>query len=112
VSVLDLAAHIEEVARGELAEACAARDIDTNDAGYALGGFGDLGMVIVTGQQGMMPHWSVTISLRSLVRGGSPIAKSLPIPGVLPADDAFRAAVRRLVADLDGQRQAEARPAR
>lgn len=107
--MIDHYAHIVSVVKDELAKACTARGIDKKDAGFVIGGFGNLGFLFT--KDGVIPeaHWSVGISLRSLLLGPNRRvpAASLQVPGVVPLDDSFRATVRDLVEQVDEARKKE-----
>lgn len=113
-NVIDHTAHIESVVKDEIAKTCLAIGADKNDAGFAIGGFGDVGPMVVkdaNGQEQMSfgAKWSLLISFRSLLLGQPRVGGSLPVPGALPTDDEFRAVARRMVMEVHAARDAQGR---
>ena len=105
--MIDIHAHVEGLVRDQLTKACRATGIDDSVAGYAVGGHGQL-MAMANGESiGFAAGWLVTVSLRSRLLGQPPVAASVPVPGVMPSDDDFRAVVDKLVEVADQQRRAE-----
>lgn len=109
--MIDHAAHFEQVVKDELAKACQKLGIDNKQAGFAIGGFGSSGIVVDnnSGETMVIPMWSVTLSLRNLLLGLPPTSANLPVPGVLPQDEHFRATVSVLLPQIESKRQAEFR---
>ena len=101
--MIDIHAHVEGVVRDQLTKACRAHGIDDSEAGYAVGGHGQV-MAMPTGEGvGFASGWTVTVSLRSRLLGQPAIGASVPVTGVLPADDEFRAVVDKLIEAADNE---------
>jgi len=108
--VRDIRTRIENTFKDAVATACIAQGIDhKTEAGWAVGGGGNVGPVIEQGK-GIMafaPTWTFTLELRSLLLGQTPVGGSLPIHDVVPGDDDIRKIATRLVADVDAARKAQ-----
>src|ERR1700747_1554693 len=101
--MINHATRIENLVKDEIAKLCAANGIDKNEVGYAIGGFGDMGIMMTREGPQMAAHWSVMISLRNLLMGQGPVGASVPVPGVLPDDRMFRAIVNELLPQVAAQ---------
>ena len=107
--MIDHVSHIASVVKDELARQCAANGIGKDEAGYMA----EFTFAPVINDQGAMvtlaPAIFVVVSLRSLLIGQRAKEGGLPAYGVVPPDEALRAVVARLVAELDAQRRDELR---
>lgn len=105
----DHTTYVENMVRDELAKACVPLGLDKNEVGYSVGGHGNLGLVGTKNGIEPMAHWSIMVSLRSLLlnTNGQRVAASAAVPGVLPTDEIFRAVSRQLLTEVNAQRQRE-----
>jgi hypothetical protein len=90
--MIDQIARITGIVKGEVKK----RALNL-PAGYFVGPA--FGPVPVQGQAGQMqlgPVWVVTVTMANPLLGQTDIAQSVPIPGVLPPDEAFRVITGKL----------------
>lgn len=104
----NLATHIETVVRDELAAKARALGIPKEDVGFALGGYGSVGVLVTkNGQAGFGPTWSLLVTLRSKLIGYGPVGIAQPVSGVLPGDDDFRLVASALLESVNADREAQ-----
>lgn len=104
----NIAQHVEQVVRDELAKQATLNGVDKNEFGYAIGGFGGMNVVIgKDGQTGLTPSWTVVVSVRHKLIGYKDKAGGMPVPGVVPADEDFRTVTANLVASVLQAREQE-----
>jgi len=103
--VINISQHVESVVKDQLAKACARLGVDKSEVGYAIGGHGQLTILVMPGGQQLAPAWVLLLTLRHKLLGREPIAGSLPIPGVLPSDADFRTVVDRVLGEIHQARE-------
>jgi hypothetical protein len=106
--MIDHDARFTNVVKDAVVKECQAHGIDAkSEAGWWVGGHGQLQMIVTDNGPMVAPAWVVGLTLRSLmlVKGAGPTAGTRPVLGTLPPDADFRAAVRQLVTEVDQARR-------
>lgn len=103
----DIAGHVANVVKDEIAQQCSANGIGKDEIGY-MTSYCFAPAIDQTGQlRGFEPAVFVVVSLRRLLIGQPPISGGQPAYGVPPDDATLRATVTALVRELDARRRQE-----
>jgi hypothetical protein len=86
--------RVTAIVKDALVTQCTASGVDKTMTGFSVSLC--LAPMDIQGQTMLIPSWLLLITLRTTLLGGQgPVTVPISVPGPMPPDDAFRAAVKQ-----------------